>query len=182
MQISNQFFCWSQAPVIDERRQKKQRKKTGDPPTTQASSAAARSSCPQVASRAQGSKGGKNKITNNEGGAPIIVVKLLRTDTTLDLSQKARVVKNRFHFTPLYILADIVHGPFSTWWVMKIAVHQYLMDPNVHISLISNTEAVNIEGGSFTLQTNIRNGLAEQDLNKLCTTLESGMFLWKEYW
>ena len=39
-------------------------------------------------------KGGKNKITSNEGGAPIIVVKLLRTDTTLDLSQKARVVRN----------------------------------------------------------------------------------------
>jgi hypothetical protein len=38
------------------------------------------------------SRGGKNKITSNEGGAPIIVVKLLRTDTTLDLSQKARVV------------------------------------------------------------------------------------------
>ena len=41
-----------------------------------------------------GNKGGKNKITSNEGGAPIIVVKLLRTDTTLDLSQKARVVRN----------------------------------------------------------------------------------------
>ena len=38
-------------------------------------------------------KGGKNLITNNEGGALIIVVKLLRTDTTLDLSQKARVVR-----------------------------------------------------------------------------------------
>jgi hypothetical protein len=63
------------------------------PPTTQASSAAARSSRPGVASRARQNKGGKNKITSNEGGAPIIVVKLLRTDTTLDLSQKARVVK-----------------------------------------------------------------------------------------
>ena len=38
-------------------------------------------------------RGVKNKITINEGCAPIIVVKLLRTDTTLDLSQKARVVK-----------------------------------------------------------------------------------------
>jgi hypothetical protein len=65
------------------------------PPTTQASSAAARSSRPGVASRAPGSKGGKNKITSNEGGAPIIVVKLLRTDTTLDLSQKARVVRKQ---------------------------------------------------------------------------------------
>jgi hypothetical protein len=63
------------------------------PPTTQANSAAARSSRPGVASRAPGNKGGKNKITSNEGGAPIIVVKLLRTDTTLDLSQKARVVR-----------------------------------------------------------------------------------------
>jgi hypothetical protein len=43
--------------------------------------------------QSQRSRGGKNKITSNEGGAPIIVVKLLRTDTTLDLSQKARVVK-----------------------------------------------------------------------------------------
>ncbi len=40
-------------------------------------------------------KGCKNKITNNGGGASIIVVKLLRTDTTLDLSQKARVVRNQ---------------------------------------------------------------------------------------
>ena len=63
------------------------------PSTTQANSAAARSSRPGVASRAPGNKGGKNKITSNEGGAPIIVVKLLRTDTTLDLSQKARVVR-----------------------------------------------------------------------------------------
>jgi hypothetical protein len=63
------------------------------PPTTQANSAAARSSRPGVASRAPENKGDKNKITSNEGGAPIIVVKLLRTDTTLDLSQKARVVR-----------------------------------------------------------------------------------------
>ena len=63
------------------------------PPTTQANSAEARSSRPGVASRAPGNKGCKNKITSNEGGAPIIVVKLLRTDTTLDLSHKARVVR-----------------------------------------------------------------------------------------
>ena len=43
--------------------------------------------------QSSGDKGGKNLITNNEGGALIIVVKLLRTDTTLDLSQKARVVR-----------------------------------------------------------------------------------------
>jgi len=43
------------------------------------------------ASRGQkGSRGGKNYITRNGGGAPIIVVKLLRTDTTLDLSQKGQ--------------------------------------------------------------------------------------------
>jgi hypothetical protein len=48
----------------------------------------------QGCKQSPGSRGGKNKITSNEGGAPIIVVKLLRTDTTLDLSQKARVVKN----------------------------------------------------------------------------------------
>jgi hypothetical protein len=71
----------------------RRKSQSGVPPTTQASSAAARSSCPRVASRAPGNRGGKNKITSNEGGAPIIVVKLLRTDTTLDLSQKARVVK-----------------------------------------------------------------------------------------
>jgi hypothetical protein len=33
-----------------------------------------------VASRAQEGKGGKNKIIRNEGGALIIVIKLLRTD------------------------------------------------------------------------------------------------------
>ncbi len=58
------------------------------PPTTQANSVAAWSSRPGVASRAPENKGDKNKITSNRGGAPIIVVKLLRTDTTLDLSQR----------------------------------------------------------------------------------------------
>ena len=43
-------------------------------------------------------RGGKNKITKNGSSASIIVVKLLRTDTTLDLSQKARVVKNHGHW------------------------------------------------------------------------------------
>ena len=43
-----------------------------------------------VASRAQESKGFKNKITRNEGGALIIVVKLLRTDTTPGGSEDVR--------------------------------------------------------------------------------------------
>jgi hypothetical protein len=87
-------------------------KQLGDPPTTQASSAAARSSRPGVASRAPENKGGKNKITRNEGGAPIIVVKLLRTDTTLDLSQKARVVRKRdSEARGFYRQEQGAHGP-----------------------------------------------------------------------
>jgi hypothetical protein len=49
----------------------------------------------RVASRAQQGQGtAKNKITSNRGSAPIIVVKLLRTDTTLDLSQKGQSGKD----------------------------------------------------------------------------------------
>ena len=44
----------------------------------------------RVASRAQEGKGGKNKITRNEGCAFIIVVKLLRTDTTPGGSEDVR--------------------------------------------------------------------------------------------
>ena len=43
------------------------------------------------------------------------MVKLLRTDTTLDLSQKARVVRNRGRAGASYILEDEeeapAHGP-----------------------------------------------------------------------
>lgn len=39
--------------------------------------------------------GVKNEITMKERNALILVVKLKRTDTTLDLSQKARVVKKQ---------------------------------------------------------------------------------------
>ena len=42
-----------------------------------------------------GSRGDKNWITITRSSASVKVVKLLRTDTTLDLSQKARVVRNR---------------------------------------------------------------------------------------
>lgn len=40
---------------------------------------------------------GRQKLDNqfDKAGGLIIVVKLLRTDTTLDLSQKARVVRNQ---------------------------------------------------------------------------------------
>jgi hypothetical protein len=52
---------------------------------------------------------GRQKLDNqiNGGGAPIIVVKLLRTDTTLDLSQKARVVR---------ILESGEHGLYRLRW------------------------------------------------------------------
>ena len=56
-------------------------------------------------------KGGKNLITKNEGGALIIVVKLLRTDTTLDLSQKARVVRKQQCPGAAYIPRQSAHGP-----------------------------------------------------------------------
>ena len=49
-------------------------------------------------------------ITNNEGGALIIVVKLLRTDTTLDLSQKARVVRIQRRFAGPIYTAFISHA------------------------------------------------------------------------
>ena len=42
-----------------------------------------------------GSRGDKNWITITRSSASVKVVKLLRTDTTLDLSQKARVVRNQ---------------------------------------------------------------------------------------
>ena len=74
--------------------QKATSNETRDPPTTQASCAIARSSRLQVASRARRTGAAKIRYPVNGGGASIIVVKLLRTDTTLDLSQKARVVRN----------------------------------------------------------------------------------------
>ena len=40
-------------------------------------------------------RGGKNWLTISDRGAVILVVKLKRTDTTLDLSQKARVVRKQ---------------------------------------------------------------------------------------
>ena len=68
----------------------------------------ASSSCKQSSRN----KGGKNKITKNEGGALIIVVKLLRTDTTLDLSQKARVVRISKGRAIVYIRdGPSAHGP-----------------------------------------------------------------------
>ena len=42
-----------------------------------------------------GNRGDKNWITITRSSASVKVVKLLRTDTTLDLSQKARVVRKR---------------------------------------------------------------------------------------
>ena len=44
------------------------------------------------ASRGQQAGEDKNKLTNEESSGLVLVVKLERTDTTLDLSQKARVV------------------------------------------------------------------------------------------
>ena len=42
------------------------------------------------ASRGQQVRENKNKITNEESGGLVLVVKLERTDTTLDLSQKGQ--------------------------------------------------------------------------------------------
>ena len=69
--------------------------------------------------------GGKNKTTDNEGCASIIEVNLLRTDTTLDLSQEARVVKisscPKLAFIgmgdahrPIYHMTDTSRYPFGT--------------------------------------------------------------------
>ena len=53
---------------------------------TQAFSAIARSSYPPTCKQRSKDEGGKNWITNDDRGAVILVVKLKRTDTTLDLS------------------------------------------------------------------------------------------------
>ena len=45
------------------------------------------------ASRGRRARENKNKLTNEESSGLVLVVKLERTDTTLDLSQKARVVR-----------------------------------------------------------------------------------------
>jgi hypothetical protein len=50
------------------------------------------------ASRGRKAQEDKNILTNEESSGLVLVVKLERTDTTLDLSQKARVV--RFQITP----------------------------------------------------------------------------------
>ena len=57
-----------------------------DPLTTQADTAIARSSCPPTCKQRSKNEGGKNRLTNDDRGAVILVVKLKRTDTTLDLS------------------------------------------------------------------------------------------------
>ena len=73
------------------------------------------------------SKGGKNKITSNEGSAPIIVVKLLRTDTTLDLSQKARVVRNSENERRgFYSGNQTAHGPSDRLRVFGSLVSQHM--------------------------------------------------------
>jgi hypothetical protein len=56
------------------------------PLTTQASTAIAKSSCPPTCKQRSENEGGKNWLTNDGRGATILVVKLKRTDTTLDLS------------------------------------------------------------------------------------------------
>ena len=56
-------------------------------------------------------RGGKNLITISDRGAVILVVKLKRTDTTLDLSQKARVVKKQECRRRPFICGRFVHGP-----------------------------------------------------------------------
>ena len=47
---------------------------------------------PPGCKQSPGNRGDKNWITITRSSASVKVVKLLRTDTTLDLSQKARVV------------------------------------------------------------------------------------------
>ena len=59
--------------------------------TTQACSAAARSSCLSLVQAEEQRDGqGKKMKTKRDPMGPVIVVKLLKTDTTHDLSQKAR--------------------------------------------------------------------------------------------
>jgi hypothetical protein len=62
------------------------REKKNNPLTTRASTATARSSYPPTCKQRPKDEGGKNWLTNDGHGAAILVVKLKRTDTTLDLS------------------------------------------------------------------------------------------------
>ena len=103
-----------------------------EPLTTQAGSAIARSSCPRRASRGR-RQGGKNWLTNDDRGAVILVVKLKRTDTTLDLSLQFKSKQRNTqmlrgdlpkgqsgkrlprHSSTFYMDRRAVHGPGLTW-------------------------------------------------------------------
>jgi len=61
-------------------------------PSAQANSAAARPTVSKPCNRGQRAREDKDILTNEESSGLVLVVKLERTDTTLDLSQKARVV------------------------------------------------------------------------------------------
>jgi hypothetical protein len=79
------FQCKSIDKLVDNHR----KKKVGIPRRHKAMVQYQGHHVSRVASRAQESKGGKNKITRNEGGAFIIVVKLLRTDWKNSGQQRA---------------------------------------------------------------------------------------------
>ena len=68
------------------REEQEEGRNKNNPLTTQASTAVARSSCPPTCKQGSKDEGGKNWLTNDDRGAVILVVKLKRTDTTLDLS------------------------------------------------------------------------------------------------
>ena len=75
------------APPLSKRWFRSKRKRIARGPlTTPASTAIARSSCSSTCKQRSMNEGGKNRLTNDDRGAVILVVKLKRTDTTLDLS------------------------------------------------------------------------------------------------
>ena len=82
--------------IIKSRVTKMTKKKTRNPLSAQCSSVTQRPTCQPRCKQSSKDDGVKNEITMKECCALILVVKLKRTDTTLDLSQKARVVKNLF--------------------------------------------------------------------------------------
>jgi hypothetical protein len=86
----------------------KNKKKEEIPLSARCSSAAQRPTCRSRCKQSSKGDGVKNEITMKECCALILVVKLKRTDTTLDLSQKARVVRiSKSWISPFYTVSQV---------------------------------------------------------------------------
>jgi hypothetical protein len=85
------------------------KKKEEIPLSARCSSAKQRPTCRPRCKQSTEGDGVKNEITMKECCALILVVKLKRTDTTLDLSQKARVVRiSQSWVSPFYTISEVI--------------------------------------------------------------------------